>query len=312
MRHLRLDSRATVNDEVLIFGNPIAGRGQGQRIANRLAARLSAEGYTVHTMMKRPDFLKRDEVVRADARAAIAIGGDGTLRAVSDRMSRECLDSSCPIPPLLIVPLGTANLMGRHLGIRWNTKTLETEVSRVLRAHRVVKLDAARANGKLFLLMAGVGFDAHVVHELARIRTGPIRMTSYLFPTALAVKAYSYPALHVWVDGLDIFPPNPAFAFVGNIAEYGTGFPILPHARPDDELLDVCVLPCHSPTDLVQLFLKAAAGEHLAMEGVVYVKGKHVRIESAEPVPVQLDGDSAGHTPVEIDLLPVQLPFIVP
>jgi diacylglycerol kinase family enzyme len=99
---------------------------------------------------------------------------------------------------------------------------------------------------------------------------------------------------------------------VGNIAEYGTGFPILPHARSDDGLLDVCAMPCNSPTDLVDLFLKAAAGEHLAMEGVVYVKGKDVRVDAAEPVPVQLDGDEGGHTPLEIDLLPVKVPFIVP
>jgi diacylglycerol kinase (ATP) len=301
-----------VNHEVLIFGNPIAGRGQGQRIANRLAARLAAEGYSVHTLMKLPELLRRDEVIRPNTRAAIAIGGDGTLRAVADRVSRECLDSNCPIPPLLVVPLGTANLMGRHLGIRWKSKTLETDVTRVLGTHRVIKLDAARANGKLFLLMAGVGFDAHVVHELARIRTGPIRMTSYLLPAALAVKGCRYTPLHVWVDGREVFAANPGFAFVGNIAEYGTGFPILPHARSDDELLDICVLPCKTPTELVPLFLKAAAGEHLGMEGVVYVKGKHVRIESAEPVPVQLDGDFAGHTPVEIDLLPVRLPFMVP
>ena len=299
-------------DEILIFANPIAGRGQGQRIAKRLASHLASVGYVTHTLLKLPETLSRQEVVRPGVRAAVAIGGDGTLRAVADRLARECDEADCPVPPLLVVPLGTANLMGRHLGIKWNSRTLEREVARVLRAGKVVHLDAARCNGTLFLLMAGVGFDAHVVHELARVRTGPIRMTSYLLPAALAVTAYAYPPLTVSVDGKDIFSKTPGFAFVGNIAEYGTGFPILPHARSDDGVLDVCVLPCRAPTDLVQLFLKAAAGEHLTVEGVVYVKGKHVRITSREPAPVQLDGDSAGHTPVEIDLLPVRLPFIVP
>lgn len=302
--------RRTV-EEVLIFGNPIAGRGAGRRIAGRLAARLASEGYAVRTMLQRPDTLDPDDVTRPAARAAIAIGGDGTLRAVADRLAHESLARGCPMPPVLIVPLGTANLMGRHLGIRWDDATLEADVSRALRARRVVELDAARANGTLFLLMAGVGFDAHVVHELARIRTGPIRMTSYLLPAALAVKAYNYPPLRVWVDGREVFGPAAGFAFVGNIAEYGTGFPILPHARSDDGLLDVCVMPCRSPADLVQLFLRAAAGEHLAMEGVVYLKGRQVRVESPDPVAVQLDGDSAGHTPVDIDLLPARVPFIV-
>lgn len=299
-------------DEILIFGNPIAGRGQGQRIAKRLATRLTAEGYAVRTLMRRADALSREDVVRPDARAAIAIGGDGTLRAVADRVARECEAASCPIPPLLVVPLGTANLMGRHLGIRWNAATLEAEVSVAIRARKVMDLDAARANGKLFLLMAGVGFDAHVVHELDRVRRGPISMASYLLPAAFSVKDYSYPPLTVWVDGQRVFAPAPGFAFVGNIAEYGTGFPILPHASPHDGVLDVCVLPCGNPADLVQLFLRAVAGEHMRGEGAVYVKGKHVRIESPAPVPIQLDGDSAGHTPVEIDLLPTRLPFIVP
>lgn len=299
-------------DEVLIFGNPIAGRGQGQRIAKRLAASLSREGYDVRVSLKRPDLLDRDEIVRENARAAIAIGGDGTLRAVADRLARECDASACPTPPLLVVPLGTANLMGRHLGIKWGSKSMEAEVARVIRAGKTVRLDAARANGELFLLMAGVGFDAHVVHELSRVRTGPISMASYLLPAALAVTSYNYPALTVHVDGQKVFAGTPAVAFVGNIPEYGTGFPILPHARSDDGVLDVCVMPCRSPVELVQLFLKAAAGEHAVGEGVVYMKGKQVRIESEKPVPVQLDGDAGGHTPLDIDLLPSRLAFIVP
>ena len=76
-------------DEILIFGNPIAGRGQGRRIASQLASHLSREGYDVRVSMKRPDTLDREEIVRPSARAAIAIGGDGTLRAVADRLAAE-------------------------------------------------------------------------------------------------------------------------------------------------------------------------------------------------------------------------------
>ena len=92
-----------------------------------------------------------------------------------------------------------------------------------------------------------------------------------------------------------------------------TGFPILPYARGDDGVLDVCVLPCRSRVDLVRLFVLAAVGEHVNAEGVTYVKGRHVRVESqGRAAPVQVDGDPAGHTPADIDLLPIRLPFIVP
>ena len=36
-----------------------------------------------------------------------------------------------------------------------------------------------------------------------------------------------------------------------NVAEYGTGSPVLPLAKSDDGLLAVCVLPCASRVDLL-------------------------------------------------------------
>jgi YegS/Rv2252/BmrU family lipid kinase len=305
---------------VFIFANPIAGRGEGVGIARRLHARLDGEGYDVHVVFERPDEF---DVARlggpAPVAAAIVIGGDGTLRAVAHRLFLDRDEGggasvAVDTPPLLIVPLGTANLMGRHLGIRWHPATLADQVARALARRKVVRIDTGRVNGRLFLLMAGVGFDAHVVHELDRMRRGPIQFASYIAPTMLALGAYAFAPITVTVDSRPVYGPDPAVAFVGNLPEYGTGFPILPYARADDGLLDVCVLPCRSRGDLIRLFLKAAAGEHLRAEGVVYVKGRHVRIDSpgGEAVPIQVDGDPAGHTPAEIDLLPIRLPFIVP
>jgi len=93
--------------------------------------------------------------------------------------------------------------------------------------------------------------------------------------------------------------------------QYGTGFPILPKARSDDGVLDVCVLPCSSRVQLIRWFLLAATGEHIGSEGVVYTTGQRVRVTSQSTVPVQIDGDPGGHTPLDIQMLPTRLPFIV-
>ena len=77
-------------------------------------------------------------------------------------------------------------------------------------------------------------------------------------------------------------------------------------------MLDVCVIPVDSPIDAVQKFLHAAAGEHLLIEGVVYSRAKQIELTSAQPAPIQIDGDPAGYTPVRIELLPMRVPFIVP
>lgn len=248
--------------------------------------------------------------------AAIVIGGDGTLRGVAqwaiDTALRQGPAKAVLEYPLLLVPMGTANLMGRHLGIAWDEENLGEEVAEALDNPRTVGLDVAKTAGGVFLLMAGIGFDASIVHELDRLRSGPIDITDYLVPAVKAVTEYRFPSLTVTVDGKRVFDQAPALAMVGNVREYGTGFAILPDARPDDGLLDVCVMPCSSRGKLIRLFLAAMAGEHIGWEGVVYTKGKKIRIDSPDRVPVQVDGEPGGHTPLEIELLGTRIPFIVP
>jgi YegS/Rv2252/BmrU family lipid kinase len=293
---------------VLVFANPIAGKGSAKAMALAIERKLKRDGQDAEAVFEKPEELTDAQIAQGTS-SVITIGGDGTIRGVAARVHAA---SPRKAIPMLIVPMGTANLLGRHLGIRWNRETVAAEVAQTLAHHRLIKIDAARANDELFLLMAGIGLDAQVVHELDRIRKGPIDYLSYVLPAATALAMYRFPALTVTVDGKKVAKNLPAVAFVGNVKEYGTGFPILPHARPDDGLLDICVLPCANPKDLVFHLMRAVAGEHLAAEGSVYVKGKHVRVDSEVAVPVQLDGDAAGHTPVEMDLMPVRLAFMVP
>lgn len=301
-------------NRVLIFANPIAGRGLGEAIAYRVRDGLAAGRYDARMWLLPPTELTGKDLP-PDVTAAVAIGGDGTVRSVAERLYNLALAAGREAPPLLIVPLGTANLMVRHLGIDWDDQHLESQVTSAIRHGQTVWIDAARCNGSLFLLMVGVGFDAAVVHELSRVRRGPISYASYVLPAATVAAKYRFPPVRVEVDGKWVFGPEDGVVFVGNVPEYGTGFPMLPLARPNDGRLDVCAMPCSNLLEGARLFLLAAAGEHIHEEGVVYVKGKHVRIDSpmsSRGVPVQIDGDAAGHTPIEIDLLPKRMRLIVP
>lgn len=296
---------------VLIFANPIAGQGRGKRIAEGLRKILYATGFDVRVFFDRPEDVPREAMGESDDQlaAAISIGGDGTLRGVVQRLVELFPPES--MPPVVVVPLGTANLMSKHLGVDWSERRLQRDLPNAIVEPRIKLLDAASANGKLFLLMAGVGIDAHIVHELDRVRTGPIDITSYALPAALAFQSYSYSPVEVEVDGRKVFGPAPALAFAGNVAEYGTGFPVLPLARSDDGLLDVCVLPCASRVDLIRLALLVATGDHLRAEGVIYTNAKSIRIASGNDVPVQVDGEPGGHLPLEIEMFPRQIPFLI-
>lgn len=306
---------------VLIFGNPIAGRGRGAALAAELERELRFRGYDSQLILSQPDrqdhgFDSREVV------AAVVIGGDGTLRAVADLAISSAMggsgltgavQGSDLIPyPLLIVPMGTANLMGKHLGIAWSKSDPATAIARALERPKLVHLDVARTPTGILLLVAGVGYDAAVVHELARIRKGAITMATYLGPMLRTFLNYDFPPLTITADSRHVFGPAPAIAVIGNVPEYGTGFPLLPLARPDDQMLDLCVMPCSSRSGLIRLFLAAAAGQHLDEEGVIYTKAKTIQVDSPSQVPVEVDGEPAAFTPLEIDLLPGRIPFIVP
>jgi len=293
---------------VVIFANPIAGRGKAMAISEALQKHLRKTFHVEHFSLPAQTVDLNRVRALGPLYAAISIGGDGTLQGVSELLLKITENNA---PPILIVPLGTANLIAKHLKLPWRRSRDIERIHQALEARTLVELDACRCNQKIFLAVAGVGFDAQVVHELHRRRRGPITKGSYLFPAVDTFRGYDYPEVSVKVDGKTVFAESPALVYVGNVREYGTGIPMLPDARSDDDLLDVCVLPCRNRHQALNWMLKAATGMHVKAEGAVYVRGRKVVIDGPTPVPIQLDGEAAGHTPAKIELMDVRLKFIV-
>ncbi len=324
---------------ILLFANPKAGRGKGAALLNRLRMALSAGGFDPHCFDQPAGQLPDAQWPEAaDVAGAIVIGGDGTLRHVADALASRYQHH---MPPLLPIGLGTANLVCRHLNSPWNHRLIERQVLHRLLHGQRIELDAARANEALLLAMGGVGFDAGVVHEMTRMRRGPIRYSSYLSPTLWAISRQDFPPLEVEVDGQSLLKNRAAMVLIGNIPEYGTGVPIIPDARADDGLLDVCIIPCNSRLELARRLAEAAlaptltaghnlARKHLGEKGPmsavtdslrkskvysqkdwIRARGRDVQVRSSRPAAVQIDGDAWGFTPLRVRLLPWRIPFIV-
>lgn len=290
-----------------LFANPISGRGEGVAIAGSISSYLSSRDWSCHLSLEHPDSLA-DNALAERIDAAIIVGGDGTLRTVLNRL-RKTLD---PLPPVLFVPLGTANLMSRHLGLRWNAQTFSEQAYRLLCNRNLRQIDAAVCNDQLFLLMTTVGIDAEVVHQLGKARKGPIKKTSYIPPAWGALWSFRQPPMTVEVDGYRVVENQRVFTFVANVREYGIGIPIANEAVSDDGLLDICIFPADNQLNLLQMSLSAVVTLPTLFPGSMYLRGREIRIESKEPAPVQIDGDPAGFTPLKIGLLPFKVPFIVP
>ena len=292
---------------VHIIANPVSGRGRAARILPRLEAALREGGGVVEVVRTggRGDAAAAARAA-AGADAVVAVGGDGTVN--------EVLNGLPPGGPALgVLATGTANVLAKELGLPREPEAL----ARAVRAGRTRAWDVGvrGETGQKFLLMAGAGFDAAIVHGFHATRRGTIRMSQYLAWGLRYLTCYRHPTLAVEIDGAPV--PGPVhFALVNNAAEYGGPLRLSAGARPDDGVFQVLLFRSPRTRDAGRLYLQAFFAS--VFDGPLHVPGaefrpaRRVRITADDPVPLQIDGDPAGFLPATLTLHPAAVRLIVP
>ena len=291
---------------VLIAANPKAGARSGLPLVQRLAAVLQDDGREVR-IVSDPDQLRElaeREQPRGNLRAVVAAGGDGTAALVANLTP--------PHTPLAVLPLGTENLLASYLQIPADAP----QVARIINTGATTHLDAGVANRRLFLLMAGCGFDADVVHRVHARRTGHIHHLHYLKPILDSVRSYQYPELRIYCqppdqETLSADPIRAKWAFIVNLPPYAGGLRLAPSASPADGLLDVCTFEHGSWWKGLTYLLGVALEQHASWREFQWIQTQRVRIEADDSVPYQLDGDPGGVLPLDIETAPQRLRLLI-
>ncbi|HUG67792.1 MAG TPA: diacylglycerol kinase family protein [Pirellulaceae bacterium] len=294
---------------VLISRNPKAGARSGLPTVERLSGLLAAQDFQVETLTDIDELSSKSAQLLRDGelRCVVSAGGDGTVALLANRLPRDT--------PLAVLPLGTENLLSKHLQMRGDP----AEVCQTICEGRAQKFDAGRAGDQIFLIMAGCGFDAEVVRRLHNERTGHIHHLSYAKPIWDSIHNYDYPELrvHCEIPASDSTPARTQtitarWAFVVNLPRYAGGLRIAPDASGNDGLLDVCTFKDGSLWSGLRYLSGVILGQHASWDDCVTVRAAKIRIDSDSPVPLQLDGDPSGFLPTEIDVLPDHLTLLVP
>ncbi len=88
---------------------------------------------------------------------------------------------------------------------------------------------------------------------------------------------------------------------------------LVPNGKPDDGLLDVCVLAVESTVEFVAALTAIMTGRQKKSSGLQYFRGREVRVEADPPLPVQIDGELLDKTtPFVATVRPLALNVIVP
>ena len=296
---------------ILVLFNPISGGGRAERAASEISRELRAACHEVTTATTQPkpasEWL---DPQLAGVELLVVAGGDGAMRLASAAAVRTGT-------PVYHLPLGTENLFAREFGMDRRVSTLLNAIA----THDIRTVDVALANGEQFLLMASVGLDAEVVHDLASCRGASISHSSYLAPIWRQLRLWRPCCLEITVDGRRIDNGGAGFVVVVNCRQYGWRLNPASSASMFDQLLDVVYFPARSRMQLLHWAARCRFNRHVGTKGLAYERGRHVQVRSQAFCRYQLDGDPAGpakcSTPtmplgLDIRLVPSALRVLVP
>lgn len=283
---------------MLIISNPAAGPRRSLRL-RRVAAHLAGLGARIRMRQTaaRGDAEAYAAEVCADEADVVAVaGGDGTINEVLNGLR-------APAPPVAIIPLGTANVLAIEIGLSLRPR----EIARAIVQAPARPICLGRANGRRFVMMLGIGFDAEVVRRVGPRLKLIAGRGAYVGQSLLA--AFSFPRRRyaVSIDGVGY---EAASLVVANGRAYAGRFTCAPEARLDRPGLQVCLFHDAGSPAALGYMAALASGRLHRLASVEIVQATQVRVSGALGEPVQADGDIALALPLEIGIDPLRVPLV--
>lgn len=280
------DDFCAMRHRVKLIANPIAGGDARTAIAQAVTF-LEARGARVALVLtaRRGDAENAARAARGvDFDLVIAAGGDGTLNEVANGLAGTGL-------PLAFVPLGTANVMALEMGLPPGIAA----ACRVALDGESRRVALAEVNGRYFLMMAGIGFDAAAVRAVSSPLKRKFGKLAYVVAGVQAWLLNRPVALQLQTEAGELVPVW--HLVISNIRYYGGRFQLAPQNGLEKPLLTACLVDQPGRMALLLFWLRIALRGHL-LGPVRRIDAREFSLYGAS-VPVQVDGDASGETPAE-------------
>jgi YegS/Rv2252/BmrU family lipid kinase len=224
------------------------------------------------------------EAAVSGADVVLAIGGDGTIRAVCEELAGTGI-------PVGIVPAGTGNLLARNLSIPLYLRAaVDVAMHGQDRAIDMVRVSGDEMDDATFLVMAGMGFDAAIMEGVNEGFKAKVGWLAYVWS---ALKALMFPAIRVEVsvDGGEFTRHRARTIVIGNVGSLQAGMPLIPDAAIDDGQLDVVLLYPRRFLSWIPIAARVLTKDKRTDETITRMTGHEVVVRTPAPAPRQLDGD---------------------
>ena len=296
-----------------IIFNPESGR--LRRLRTIVAATESSAGWQptlwISTTDAGPVDGLVDQAVAASVDLVIAAGGDGTVRSAGAALAGRGL-------PFGIIPVGTANLLARNLGLPLRRLVTATRIafSGAERPLDVATIDYELADGSEYshdyFVMAGFGVDADMVTNTVALQKARFGWVAYVMPILRSLQRRPVDTVTYSLDGGATDTATVHSFIVANSGTITAGLRLIPEARLDDGQLDLLTMrsitgrdrstlvrwlaPFNVPFPTKRMRRTDATAHAANSPGGTfhYAKAAAVSVSLEEPAVMQADGDLLG------------------
>jgi diacylglycerol kinase (ATP) len=313
------DSRATPRsgpERCVFLVNPASANGSTGRRWSELARRAADAGLQGDALLsERPGHLAdlAREAVDGGATWIVVVGGDGTVHEVVDGLMRAQLGTRAE---LSVLPLGTGRDFARSLRIPARLDAA-IEVARDGRARtidvgRAIYTDADGGEAEAYFAnFAGAGISGAIAQRANRTTKVAGGRLSFIFATVAVYSRWKPAEMTIEIDGeerrarlLEALAMNGDYTAGGMWAA--------PEAAPDDGRFDVVLIGDFSKAEFATTFPKIYRGRHVSHAKVEIIRARVLRVDAPSPLPIVLDGEQPGTTPVRFEVVPGALRVRVP
>lgn len=303
------DPSAPGYQRVAVVLNPVKGR---SREALELLQRGCLDAgldppLVLETRVDDPGRSMTRRAVASGADVVIAAGGDGTVRIVAQELTGTGVLMG-------VLPLGTANLLARNLGM--NVNNLQDSVRTALHGipRRIdtgsIRLENAGTEGSsthTFLVMAGIGLDADVIAHTQDELKRRFGWLAYGEAGVRRLPGRRRP-MDIRLDDGEVQQRNVQSVLFVNCGLLPGGIDFVPAARLDDGYLDVVLVSPRSAAGWVWIAGKTVLRHRGNIPAIEYHRARKIRVSTADPTGTQLDGDLSGEvTALTVEIRPSAL-----
>jgi YegS/Rv2252/BmrU family lipid kinase len=240
--------------------------------------------------------------------AVFAAGGDGTINEIVNGLAESKT-------ALGVLPVGTGNIWAKQVGQPTRSprhlRPALDSVRALLEGERR-SVDLGRSNGRYFLQFTDIGLDAEIIQRMEPRTRRQQRLGALAYVSAGLATAVGFlgTRTRLFIDGERIYR-RALIIVIANSQLYG-GVRLATGAKLDDGLLDVYVFQGQGLVSAVRAALGVVTGLHVHDPYVDHFQGRQILIRPDKPLPVAVDGDPIGATPVECEVAPLALDVLVP